>query len=109
MANLQHVTAAQFKSEVLDADVPVLVDFYASWCGPCRMIAPALEQLAQRYEGQAKVVKVDVEQEPALAGQFRIQGVPTLLFFHNGKLVDSVVGAPSPAQLEQRLGAVMAA
>ncbi len=97
---VQHVTAGDFAREVLQSELPVVVDFYAVWCGPCRLIAPVLEQFAQQYAGRVKVVKVDVDQEYGLAQQYGISGVPTLLFFHNGQVVDRVVGALPPHALE---------
>jgi thioredoxin 1 len=109
MAELNHVTSDQFDQQVLQSDVPVLVDFYAPWCGPCRMIAPALEQLANQYSGKAKVVKVNVDDEMELAVKYQIQGVPTLMFFQNGEVVDGVVGAPSPQMLQQKLQALVPA
>ncbi len=99
MSAVRHVSTADFTAEVVDSSVPVLVDFYADWCGPCRMLAPALEALAREYAGRVKIVKVNVDEEPALAGHFRIQSIPTLLAFRDGRLVDTLIGVGSPGQL----------
>lgn len=95
-----------FATEVLQAAQPVLVDFYATWCGPCRMLAPVLEQLAGEFAGQVKFAKVDVDRAPGLATQYQITGVPTLLLFHNGRVVDEVVGLAPLGALRARLRAV---
>jgi len=98
-----HVSEAEFESAVLGASLPVLVDFYAPWCGPCKALAPHLEKLAEEFEGRAKVVKVNVDDSPKLAERFGIRGVPTLLFFKGGKQADAVVGMTAPAALKARL------
>lgn len=94
------LTNANFASEVLESDIPVLVDFWATWCGPCRMIAPAVEAIANERAGTLKVGKVNVDEEGALAMQFGIQSIPTLLLFKDGKLFDSVVGYRTKEQLD---------
>ncbi len=92
-----HVNDVNFDQEVLQADVPVLVDFTAAWCGPCRMIAPFVEQLASEYAGRAKVAKLDIDESPAIAQRFGIRGVPTLYVFKGGEVVAQQVGAvPKP-------------
>jgi thioredoxin 1 len=88
-------SAEQFASAVLKADQPVLVDFYADWCGPCRMLAPTVEKLAQQYQGRAVVAKVNVDRLSDLAGQYGIQGIPAVLFFNQGKEVQRLVGLRS--------------
>jgi thioredoxin 1 len=93
MATELALTAADFDELVLKSDVPVMIDFWAEWCGPCRMIAPHIEALAQEYTGKAKVFKVDVEKEGAIAERYGILNIPTLLIFKEGKLFDKIVGA----------------
>jgi len=94
------VTAGNFDSEVLQSDSPVLVDFWAPWCGPCRVIAPAVEELATEYDGKLKVGKLNVDDHPAIAQNYGITGIPALLFFKDGKRVDTVVGAVSKDVLQ---------
>ncbi|MBN8261809.1 MAG: thioredoxin [Xanthomonadales bacterium] len=98
-----HATDADFDSHVLQSDVPVLVDFWAPWCGPCKMIAPALDQLAGEYAGKAKIVKVDVDQNPATAMKFRVRSIPMLLVFKDGQIHGQQIGAVGKAQLAQLL------
>lgn len=100
------LTDANFKDEVVNADQPVLVDFWATWCGPCRMIAPAIEELASDFEGRAKVAKMDVDQNPQTPMQFGIRSIPTLLFFKDGEVVDQLVGAANKNVLAQKLEAL---
>ncbi len=97
------VTDGSFKDEVMNAEQPVLVDFWATWCGPCRMIAPMIEELAVQFEGRAIVAKVDVDQNPQTAMQFGIRSIPTLLFFKDGQVVDQLIGASSKKALAEKL------
>jgi thioredoxin 1 len=94
------VQDSTFKSEVLDSSTPVLVDFWATWCAPCRAIAPALEELATEYKGRVKVAKVDVDENNEIAQQYGIRSIPTLLLFKGGKVVDQIVGGVPKTKLE---------
>ena len=101
------VSDSTFRQEVINADVPVLVDFWAAWCGPCRMIAPMVEELARDFDGRAKIVKLDVDHNPQVAMQFGIRSIPTLLFFKDGRVVDQLIGASSKRSLADRLEALV--
>jgi thioredoxin 1 len=92
-SNTLVITEGNFEAEVAKAGVPVLVDFWATWCGPCQMIAPTIDELATELSGKAKVGKVDVDQNPGLASQFNVQSIPTVIVFKNGKPVQTMVGA----------------
>lgn len=97
------LTDANFAQEVLQSELPVLVDFWATWCGPCRIVAPTIEQLAAEYEGKAVIGKVDVDHNPQTAMNFGVRSIPTLLFFKNGQVVDQLVGAAPKKMLASKL------
>jgi len=94
------VTDAEFQAKVLQSPLPVVVDFWATWCSPCRAIAPTLDRMAVELDGRLTIVKVDVDENPAFAGQFGVQGIPTLLMIHQGKEISRVVGALPEAKLK---------
>jgi thioredoxin len=100
-----HFTDRDFPAEVLRADVPVLVDFWAAWCPPCRAIAPTIEALAADYRGVVKVGKLDIDENPATAEAYEVRAIPTLLVFRGGKVVDRLVGAASRARIEAMIRA----
>ncbi len=99
MSNASAVTTADFEKEVLQSDIPVLVDFWAPWCPPCRAIGPTLDALADEYQGKAKVVKVDVDDEPEVASRYGVSSIPALLLFKGGEQVGQLVGAHSKANI----------
>jgi thioredoxin 1 len=92
------VSTETFDKEVLESDVPVLVDFWAAWCGPCRMIAPAVDAVAQEYSGRAKVLKLNVDEAPEIAGRYGVQSIPTLIIFKGGQKVGELVGGQNTKQ-----------
>jgi len=100
--------AMNFPAEVLQSDLPVLVDFWAEGCGPCKMIAPVLEEIAAEHAGRVKIAKVNVDQHPALAGQYQVRSIPTLLYFARGQVRDQLVGAAGKKAIESRLAALSA-
>lgn len=102
--NVALVTDETFEAEVLQSEIPVLVDFWAIWCGPCKAIAPIVDQLAEKYAGQAKVVKMDIDSSPQTPAKYFIRSIPTLLLIKDGKVVDQLVGAASPQKVEAFLG-----
>jgi thioredoxin 1 len=95
---VNEVTDASFESEVLKSDQPVLVDFWAAWCAPCRMLTPTVEAIAEKYQGKAKVVKLNVDENVDSSSRYGIKGIPTLILFRGGKEADRVVGVPSNAR-----------
>ena len=103
MGNYIEVTDATFESEVLKSDLPVLVDFWAVWCAPCRIIAPIVEELAQEKAGKLKVAKMDVDNNQNTAMKFGIRSIPTLLIFKNGEVIDQIIGAVPKSMLESKL------
>jgi thioredoxin 1 len=107
-ADVMNIGDADFEREVLKAEHPVLVDFWATWCAPCRAIAPAIEELATQYKGKVKVAKVNIDENQDTPQQYGIRSIPTLLVFKGGKVVDQIVGAVPKAKLEAALQKVVA-
>lgn len=107
MSKPMNITDDTFEQEVLQSDKPVIVDFWATWCGPCKMIAPILEEVASEYSDKVKIVKLDVDANNKTAGRYNIMSIPSLLFFKGGEMVDQVVGAIPKAQLTARLDKVL--
>lgn len=103
------ITDANFEQEVLKSDIPVLIDLWAVWCGPCKMIAPFIEELAGEYQGKVKVGKVDVDNNPNVSVQYGVRSIPTLLFFNGGKVVDQIIGAVPKNAIAQKLDAQLQA
>jgi thioredoxin 1 len=101
--NILSLNKTNFAKEVLESPTPVLVDFWAEWCGPCKMIAPVLDELAEEFAGKARIGKVDVDADQELAAQYRVTSIPTLLFFKNGQVVEQLVGAKSKRELKASL------
>ncbi len=102
-----HITDETFKQEVLDSEKPVLVDFWAPWCRPCLMVAPALEELAVEYDGRAVIAKLNVDESVTVAGQYGVMSIPTLLIFRDGEEVERLVGARPKLAIAERLDAVL--
>ena len=99
-------TSENFEAEVINSDVPVLVDFYADWCGPCKMMGPVVEGLAEEFDGKAKVGKINVDEQPDLAAKYNVMSIPFFAFIKNGELVDSEMGAVPKDRLAQKLSAL---
>ncbi len=98
--NLIHVTDKNFSSEVLQSEIPVLVDFWAAWCGPCRAISPIVDELAREFGGRVKITKLNIEENPITPSQYGVRGIPTLILFKEGKVFDQIVGSVPKARLK---------
>ncbi|MQC16896.1 MAG: thioredoxin [Chloroflexi bacterium] len=108
MAHPADTSDATFDADVIQSDLPVLVDFWAPWCGPCRMVAPVVEELSQEYDGKVKFVKLNTDDNPQVAGKFGIRSIPTLLIFKDGELSGQVVGFRPKSELAKHLDAALA-
>lgn len=106
---VMEVTTVTWDSEVLQTNSLVMVDFWAVWCGPCRMVAPTVEELSKEYTGQLKVVKLNTDDNPDIASRYKIMGIPTLMFFRDGQKVDQVVGAIPKPQLKAKIDSLLGA
>ena len=109
MGGTLKVSSDSWQKEVLEADVYVLVDFWASWCGPCMMIAPIVEEMATEYAGKLKVVKLNTDENPDIASRYKIMGIPTLIFFKDGTIADQIVGAVPKTQLKAKIDSLLIA
>jgi len=99
MGNLVNITDASFEDDVLKSEIPVLVDYWAAWCGPCKMIAPILEEMADKYDGKLKICKLDVDANDSTSAKYNVKGIPTLMMFREGNVEGTKVGAVSKSQL----------
>ncbi len=102
-----HLTQSNWEKEVINSDIPVLVDFWAPWCGPCRMVAPVVSEIAQEYEGKLKVGKLNTDEEPEIAVRYGIMSIPTLMIFKDGEVVDQIIGAVPKEYLEEKIKQVV--
>jgi thioredoxin 1 len=105
--DVAQVESGQFQNEVIESSLPVVVDFYADWCGPCRMVSPIIESLSKEFAGRAKFVKIDTDANQELAAQFGIMSIPTVMFFSNGKMKDVVIGAAPAAVFKSKVDALL--
>lgn len=107
MADLLEITDDSFDTEIMKSDIPVLVDFWAEWCGPCKMVGPVVEELAKEYEGKVKIAKMDVDNNRETPAKFGIRSIPTLIFFKSGEVVQTIIGAQPKNYIEEELKKVL--
>ena len=107
MSQIISLKEQSWKDEVTNSELPVVVDFWAEWCAPCRIVAPILEEISKEYEGKIKVGKLNVDEDSTVAGEYRIMGIPTLLFFRSGEIVDKVVGVVPKKALQDKIEAIL--
>jgi thioredoxin 1 len=103
MADIMQVTDETFETEIVNSDIPAVVDFWAAWCGPCKMVGPVVEELAKDYEGKVKVAKMDVDQNRETPAKFGIRNIPTLIFFKGGEVANTIIGAQPKSSIEEEL------
>jgi thioredoxin 1 len=108
MGQAVKVDSATWENEILKANELTMVDFWAAWCGPCQMIAPVVEELATEYDGRLKVAKLNTDENPEIASRYQVMGIPTLMFFKGGQMIDRVVGAASKKQFKEKIEALLA-
>ena len=106
-ANTVYLTVDTFEEEVLKSEIPVLVDFYADWCGPCQALVPVIDSLSEKYAGKAKICKLNIDEQRKLALNYKVMSIPTLFFFKNGELAERITGALPQVMLEQKLDALL--
>ncbi len=107
MSELLHVTDENFDEEIINSDIPVMVDFWAEWCGPCRMVGPVVEELAEEFEGKIKVAKMNVDESRQTPARFGIRNIPTLILFKGGEVVQTIIGAQPKSYLEEALNKLL--
>jgi thioredoxin 1 len=103
MADIMQVTDETFETEIVNSDIPAVVDFWAAWCGPCKMVGPVVEELAREYDGKIKVAKMDVDQNRETPAKFGIRNIPTLIFFKGGEVANTIIGAQPKSSIEEEL------
>ena len=107
MVDILHVTDADFEQEIIKSEIPVMVDFWAEWCGPCKIVGPTVEELVKDYEGKVKIAKMDVDKNRETPTRFGIRNIPTLILFKNGEVVETIVGAHPKSHLEEKLNKLL--
>ena len=107
MAEITDVTDQDFQAEVLDSDIPVVIDFWAEWCAPCRQIAPIVKELAGQYEGRVKIVKMNIDEHPQTPGNYGVRAIPTVLAFQNGQVVEQLQGARPKSAFEEMISKLL--
>jgi len=107
MSDVVYVTDSNFDQEIINSDLPAMVDFWADWCGPCKMVGPVVEELAKEYKGKVKIAKLNVDQNREVTSRYGIRNIPTMIFFKDGKVVDTIIGAYPKSFLEERIKSLL--